>query len=587
MDIEGYWPSSLAHLARPCESSLSDLVVVAEVSDESHGAYPGHRISHTALVPKKRAEMALSTIGGIGWDICSSGPHPCVETDQIYEPKFWIEGRDGEKLEPLVKGWLNHDKRVLIPDTSFLMTYGLIPRILENGTICWDDPCAPVYDVLRVRPLHQSRHGEDSDKAIVEIRRDYLEDYCLLKHCVPVLVYYEERYSSDDDSIDYIIRRSEGEVFKLRGRELVLKRLQYPTKGLSQLAQVWGCTKIIDPEKRHVSDDSVSELSWPGLSDSLREEEALQMPPDAFVYVRDAVLKPYEESQEYEVMPLLGAVDYGGHWAVSYIHRFGRNYLQLEIKKLYEGCPPHLIGYWNEFAVSPDEANRDLEIYGEDNIAKRAESFVAAFLDIVSTLEKLATSLDLAQDQKDIAGIDSDEVAYHGWWRVVVFSGIGDSFQLNASESEFHQRVVKLYKVLECIRKGPLKSILSKLGVNREDIVNKGSIKLLATLCQFCHVVKVGEYELPDESTAAISDLKGNPVLDELVSIFAVQTLRNLESHLPSIDRTRKINELLQRIGIDAASTRQGWGEALDSVYDRVTADLRGIESLLNDLLTE
>jgi hypothetical protein len=78
-------------------------------------------------------------------------------------------------------------------------------------------------------------------------------------------------------------------------------------------------------------------------------------------YVRDEVLQHYQGRAEYQIHPESGGVGYGGWWATSRTHRVGRNHIRVELRTLYEGCPPHVIAHWHKFAVPESIANRDNE----------------------------------------------------------------------------------------------------------------------------------------------------------------------------------------------------------------------------------
>lgn len=87
----------------------------------------------------------------------------------------------GERYEPLINYWSASNHEIMLPDNSMLMVYGLVPRPLHDGTVCWDDPYRPVYDVIRVRS-HVDSNSQERGHApvLVEMRRDYLSDYCSL-----------------------------------------------------------------------------------------------------------------------------------------------------------------------------------------------------------------------------------------------------------------------------------------------------------------------------------------------------------------------------------------------------------------------
>jgi hypothetical protein len=137
--------------------------------------------------------------GSVG-KLCSGGPHPFVPLEGGGDGSFWIDGPEGTKkrYEALVHGWLNHNRTVMLLDNSFLMCYGLVPRVLRDGRILWDDHQKPVYDVAEVRLLSQYNVPRTYAAAGVRVLRQYLENYASLKACAVVTVFYEQRLACED-----------------------------------------------------------------------------------------------------------------------------------------------------------------------------------------------------------------------------------------------------------------------------------------------------------------------------------------------------------------------------------------------------
>jgi hypothetical protein len=91
-------------------------------------------------------------------------------------PSFgWTAGELG-RFETLVVSWRGANRTVLMPDQGFLMTYRLIPRILDRaGEIHWDELEEPTYEVAVSQPISVHSFGETTT-GFVNIRREFLED---------------------------------------------------------------------------------------------------------------------------------------------------------------------------------------------------------------------------------------------------------------------------------------------------------------------------------------------------------------------------------------------------------------------------
>ena len=172
---------------------------------------------YTGLIPMSEVDEVINTSGGIGWRVESWGPQPIVPPEGSWNGAFWIHGPyDAKKrYEALVHAWLNHNRTVMLPDNSFLMCYGLVPRVLGDGQILWDDPQKPVYDVVEVRPLSHYEVPRTYSPAGVRVLRQYLEDYASLKGCAVVAVFYEERLSCRDPDVAQALGAAEGVEIKL------------------------------------------------------------------------------------------------------------------------------------------------------------------------------------------------------------------------------------------------------------------------------------------------------------------------------------------------------------------------------------
>lgn len=157
---DGSWPGPLKHCARPLVSDTDEEIVIGEVTSEPVNGFAGNRMLFTAMVPLNDVASILETVGGIGHGVSSEARRPAYGTTDGYFPAFSIAGAGPKGFESLVHTWLNHNKRVLLPDSALLMCYGLIPRTMKDGSNSWDDPDRLVYDVVRVTPLSTYTIGE-------------------------------------------------------------------------------------------------------------------------------------------------------------------------------------------------------------------------------------------------------------------------------------------------------------------------------------------------------------------------------------------------------------------------------------------
>jgi hypothetical protein len=578
----GYWPEALLHLHDPYDDGFSDHVVLAEIDDSPRRGMRGFRTLATALVPTELVEEVLSAEGGIGWQVDTWGPLPSVDRRRPFDATFWVDGRSGsgERFQTIINAWRMHDREVVLPDNVMLMTYGLVPRHLSEGSVAWDDPRSPVYAVVRVRPYVNYSNKTCRPLAQVTMRREYLEDYCSLKGCAAVAVYYEERWSHCDENIQDVLKGREGVELTNPGHRItvaVLKEAKY--REAPQFNRAWGCRLILRPCGRPVTDAVDPVLVWPEDKEPMTLERASAS--WIYAWVRDDVLREYESRPEFQVAPESGGVSYGGWWATSHTKRVGRHHIRVELKKLYEGTPPHVIAHWHRFAVPQQVAQLDRERHGDRNVAVRAKDVVDAFLRLAKQLCVLSDRLRLSFSQEDIGSSSLEQVNYSGWWTLLVAAPLGHVVPICASGDDFVERAVRLFKLLECLKPAPLRNALKALGVPRETVAQPGALKLLASLAQLADVAVAEDLNLVDDAASIVERWNPETRLDVMKRVFSLNALRVAGAHAPGAGQQARIDGALEAFGIDPRSTAGGWGYAIDALYDGLASDLAALTELL------
>ena len=394
-------------------------------------------------------------------------------------------------------------------------------------------------------------------------------------------VYYEERFSSDDVTFDEILQGQEGVQLELPGRLLgmaVLKGEYY--SAAPQFSRVWGCRLMLRPKSRPITDAKDPELVWPGDTAPMTLQRASQK--WVYGYVSDEVLREYEARPEFEVHSESGGVSYHGWWATSYSYRIGRNHICIELKKLYEGCPPHVIAHWHRFAVAKEVAEHDHEQHGTRNIAVRAKELIHAYLRVTESLEELSNCLGAGFTQEEIGSFATDKVKYSGWWSPSVMKPLRMVVSLSASRDQFLARAGSLFQLLENLKPAPLRNLLIQLGLEKDKIKDFRALKLLATLCQFATVAAENGHAFPLDARAAVPFWNPKLRIPAFERLFALKSLRDCDSHASSGEHDKEIARLAGRFEIDIAAMATGWGYAIDAMYDRIAEDLNSIAGILS-----
>jgi len=586
---DDWWPQWLQDFASENPLGRHD-VEIAKIlaTDDGNRDY---RQVFTALVAPEHLASILEKPGGIGHEVASSGPHPAPFRGKWdYAPRFWIDaaGTSKEKLEPLVVHWRSGNQTVLLPDQGFLMTYGLVPRIVSNADVLemhWDDPSFPQRDIVVSRPV-SSYNFPTYTGAYVTVEQEYLQDYSTIRERALVQVYYVQREGPLTEEVIALLSGNEIMELRLPGRLIDLRLVNWNGRQ-SALAQVWGVRPLLEPGDAPVSAgrDNPGALVWPGIAEPVTEQSARGISLLHPVYVMDSVLEIYEGLPEYSVHPESGSVSYGNQWGVSYARRIGRNLIEVEIKKLYEGNHADTIRHWHRHAVNPPADPAPLR--GEANVGTRARRIVYGLACLGKTLAELHERI-LGQHlpPANLVRLDIDKLDYFGWWTVDSVEPITRHIPLGLSEESFLSRCSTLYSLVgEGLSERHLRQMLKRLGVPPPFVEELRSIKLVDHLIQVATMSYNTGLDLDAEGSVLHERVLSEDPKNVLTHLFALNDLRQLHSHRMDSGRQSKLRDALKRFGMEPEAYRGGWGIALDTIYDSVGDTIEEANRLLSQAL--
>jgi len=563
---DDWWPECFDHYKKPLISNLDKEITVAKIySEEKNGKNIRNEMLFTALLPLENYKKIINVKGGIGdGDVRTSGPFPCVDREETYEPHFWVQGsRQDQSFEPLVASWSNHNKRVMVPDNGFLMTYGLIPRIAsQENKIIWDDPSKPQYDVVVVEPLSNYKMPFHS-KAQVKILREYLEDYLSIRGFAGIAIYYEDSLVPKNSELEEILNGQQGIEIELPGRRVIISRLSHDVDHI--FLRIWGSVLLLEPKSRPLTDDDPQNLNWPGLGE-ISYERGMNSPHMERVLVRDTVLLEYEGQREYVVNPLVGSVSYEGRWGIPSCSRVGRNLISIELKDLYEGCPKHIIGHWNKYAIDT-QILESIDI-NEINIGLRAQNLIYSYLDLEGGLGGLALNLGLEDD--DLYSLNRKKLNYHGWWTFEHLKPLGYVSPKEINEEQFLNRCKHIYKLFEGLKESKIREIIKECGFRDKVIKDYKSLRLLGLLIHFIEVATESGLDFFEDQESILERCDVAEKVACLEPIFALRDLRVVDSHKLGVKTDGRVDTALKVFEIERKEMKSGWGFALDKIYDQV-----------------
>lgn len=169
----------------------------------------------------------------------------------------------------------------------------------------------------------------------------------------------------------------------------------------------------------------------------------------------------------------------------------------------------------------------------------------------------------------DLVGLDIADLDYCGWWTCDGVEPITRHIPLKLSERSFLSRCSNLYSFVgERLSERHLRRLLEALGIPPLFIKDFRSLKLLEHLLQLAKMSNNTGLDL-----GALDGVLHERVVIErpqsvLARLFALNDLRQLDSHRVDTSREHKLREALKRFGMEPGAYRGGWGIALDAVYD-------------------
>lgn len=231
--------------------------------------------------------------------------------------------------------------------------------------------------------------------------------------------------------------------------------------------------------------------------------------------------------------------------------------------KIFEGMDVRTIITLSRFAVSKKEVDAAEDC---ENIAAKTVRFKDAFLLLGDNLSKLLSILT-AQNilAEDIIQMSKKDLEYEGWYSNERLFKMAKVAPLDMSQDDFLSRCKTVNELFNQIPIGPLKKIALSSGINSDDIKNFRSIKLLHGIKNildylFSNHLKISDFkDYPEE-------LKWTEENPSTLGLFVLNDLRQIDAHDKS---GNPLNEM-KKLGFDVSTCRQGYGKALDFMYDTI-----------------
>lgn len=485
----------------------------------------------------------------------------CDEQGGIYPVTPGISGFDY-----VVASWGDSSRYAYALAEKVWMTLGLSPRVIGNAEqrIIYDDLSLPIIGVAE-GDLSSEYHFNLKKDIYWTMRNDYLRKYLWLTGCYGVRVFFYEAYIADSIEVRSLLA-SEKYYNKTLGNGWC--ELDIREHDGRILLQIWASVVAITPELCEEQD--VYSLVWPGDTEPMKRERVSSFMQTEYAYVDDGFLERYEKDSMFNAVPykkydrFFSCPSYKGQWSFHDCQRIGRNLLKISLYELYKHVPEQEIYHAHQYAITPAEALKvDQE---EENIVFKTERLLLQLITLgenLSVLIQAASGASLHSSQ--FIEFNRESYRDEGFGDFPIFQKLLQAAPLKMYEQDFLSRCKTLNEIIGKLKTGSLRKVLSAMGANKGEIDKLQGLKLLQGLLNMVDGLnEQGEDASVLPNAASFVDWQQtNP---KLAPLFINNDLRNAEAH----EAVGKSLDALERLGFDTSSVNDGYGRALDFLFDGV-----------------
>ncbi|WP_299413524.1 hypothetical protein [uncultured Sulfitobacter sp.] len=459
------------------------------------------------------------------------------------------------------------------------MALGLSSRVLggDEQRIIYDDLSLPEFGVAEGEVSTQYYFSSQRDVRWI-MSNEYLRRYLWMRGMYGARVFFYESLLADCEDLralmdgqSHVLIEPENGWFRLDIREF---------KG-GLLVQVWASVVAVAPELS--PEQSADGVKWPGASEPMTHDRANALVAAEPVYLDDQFLERYEQSSFFDTVPVNVhgrwhcSPSYLGQWCFTESVRTGRNLLKVPMRELYKPKPDREILHAMSYALDPSKIETfDL---GEEHIVAKVDRFVAEILDLGDGLTALNLNLGINSTVEDIVGFSRTDLNQNGWLNYPEISRLAQVAPLSMTEQAFLSRCKSIHELWQRIPNAILRNLLKEAGHARKDIKDLASLRLIQALLNVVERLNSdGEEVDAFGSSPEPDDLAcRNP---NVAALFVNNDLRISDAH-----DAGSVLPHLESLGFDTATINQGYGRALDHVFDGVINGFAHLNTQLRYLL--
>jgi hypothetical protein len=347
------------------------------------------------------------------------------------------------------------------------------------------------------------------------------------------------------------------------------------------LIQVWAIVHAIEPELCQTP--SAEGLIWPGVVGPMTNDRANALVHTTPVYLDDRFLEKYEQSTFFDTVPFKDerawrcSPSYGGQWSFTDCVRVGRNLIWVPMRELYKPKPEREIVHAHAHALTPAKVKEFDK--SEEHIVSKVGRYVEQLLRFAELLCVLGQHFGEPQDANDVIWISRAELRANGWHGYPELPRLAQVAPLDMTEQAFLARCKSIHELWQKIPNSYLRNLVVHAGHARATLKEMGSLRLIQALANVLERLnRDGESRDAFGAGAEPGDLTGRNAA--LAPLFINNDLRIADAH-----HAGEALALLEKLEFDIASVNQGYGRALDYVFDGVIGAFAHLNQQLEMML--
>lgn len=567
-------PARLRSLLEPMGGNPQLQVAVTTRYDvDQYGPDREHVQMVMAVVPV--AELgALTVLSEAADGVVSYSTPYAAELGELSEFKPSVSGHDY-----IVASWGDASFYNYSLAEKVWMALGLSARCLggDQQKLIYDDLSRPEFAVAEGE-LSTEHHFSPKRNVHWTMSNAYLRRYLWMRGAYGVRVFFYEAMLPDSPDLrvlmagkTQVLLEPEGSWYKLDIRE--------HDGGL--LIQLWATVVAVSPDL--CPEEKADGLVWPDVTGAMTRDRANALVEIMPVYLDDTFLERYEQSGLFDSRPVnvYGlwhcSPSYRGQWGFSECVRVGRNLIKVPMRELYKPKPDREI--LHAYAHVLDPARVAAIDQDEEHIVSKTQRLVDQLLDLGDQLVALSAIVGMPRDPVEIVGFSRKELRSNGWLNYPELSRLAQVAPLAMTEQAFLSRCKSLHELWQRIPNGFLRSLTERAGHSRSAIKELQSLRLLQAVSNIVERLNAdGEQTDAYGAEAEQADLTARNVA--LAPLFINNDLRIADAH-----GAGGVLRCLEALGFDAAGLNQGYGRALDHVFDRVIGAFSHLNMELAKLL--